>query len=74
MRLLVISLLVVPSLVQAQTPSVPAAPATATVSTSQADPRPSVCAVLRRDPIVIDGRLDEAAWSAAEVISNFHQQ
>ncbi len=41
---------------------------------SQNDPRPSARAVLRAGTVVIDGRLDDAAWSAAEVIGDFRQQ
>ncbi|MDB4914902.1 MAG: putative rane associated hydrolase [Gemmatimonadetes bacterium] len=45
-----------------------------TAPTSQNDPRPVVRAVERREPIVIDGKLDESAWRAAQPISDFHQQ
>ena len=48
----------------------PAAPA----AKSQGDPRPSVAAALRRDPVDIDGRLTEGAWSAAIPITELHQQ
>ncbi|MBA3670500.1 MAG: hypothetical protein H0W68_00575, partial [Gemmatimonadaceae bacterium] len=44
------------------------------VLASQNDPRPSVRAVPRAGAVSIDGRLDESAWSAAEVISDLHQQ
>ncbi|NUP54822.1 MAG: carbohydrate binding family 9 domain-containing protein [Gemmatimonadaceae bacterium] len=50
------------------------APASAATTLSQADPRPSVAATLRREPISIDGRLTEAAWSAATPITDLHQQ
>ena len=56
--------------------SAPPAPAglPTTATGSQNDPRPSARAVQRRDPIVIDGRLDDAAWSAAEPIGELRQQ
>jgi hypothetical protein len=41
---------------------------------SQSDPRPSVAAALRREPISIDGRLTDAAWAAAAPITELHQQ
>jgi hypothetical protein len=41
---------------------------------SQNDPRPTIRAVQRRAAIVVDGRLDDGAWSAAEVIGDFRQQ
>ena len=41
---------------------------------SQSDPRPSVQAMPRSGGVVIDGKLDDAAWAAARVISDFHQQ
>jgi hypothetical protein len=50
------------------------APAPAGTTMSQADPRPSVPAALRRDPIAVDGRLTETAWSAATPITELHQQ
>jgi hypothetical protein len=74
MRLLALSFLALPSLLPAQKSSAPAATSAATVSASQTDPRPAVRAALRRDPIVIDGKLTDAGWNAAEVISDFHQQ
>jgi hypothetical protein len=75
MRMFIIPLLVLPSLVRAQTSPAPAAPAAAaTVSASQSDPRPTARAAHRRGPVLIDGKLDEAAWGAAEAISDFHQQ
>ncbi len=74
--LLAIALLVVPLFASAQTSAVGARslPTSTTSPTSQADPRPSARAALRRDVITIDGKLDEPAWNAAEVISDFHQQ
>jgi hypothetical protein len=53
---------------------IPALAAAQTAPASQNDPRPHVNAALRRDPIVIDGRLDDAGWSAAEPITTFWQQ
>lgn len=38
------------------------------------DPRPVVHAAPRREPVIIDGRLDDAAWAAAQPITDFHQQ
>ena len=71
-------LLLAPSAARAQMAALKSAPTpqqTSTTSpTSQSDPRPSARATLRREPVVIDGKLDEAAWSTAEVISDFHQQ
>ncbi|HEY0024775.1 MAG TPA: DUF5916 domain-containing protein [Longimicrobium sp.] len=46
----------------------------APVPGSQNDPRPAVRAVARSSAIVIDGRLDDAAWMAAEVAGDFRQQ
>src|SRR5450432_4285186 len=72
MRLLVLSAvaLLLPSLASAQGSPAPAAP----VLASQSDPRPSVRAMPRSGSIMIDGKLDESAWAAAVVISDFHQQ
>ena len=61
------------SAVRAQVTSAPPQPA-APVAKSQGDPRPSVAAALRRDPVDIDGRLTEGAWSAAIPITELHQQ
>jgi hypothetical protein len=70
MRLLALTLLALPSLVRAQSH----AATTATVAASQSDARPAARAAARREPVLIDGRLDDPAWNAAEVISDFHQQ
>jgi hypothetical protein len=72
MRSLVVLLLVLPSLAIGQGNPAPAT--TATTPTSRSDPRPTVRAVPRQGPIVIDGRLDDAAWAAAEAITDLHQQ
>jgi hypothetical protein len=45
-----------------------------TITITGKSPRPVAHAAQRREPIVIDGRIDEAAWKAAEPITNFHQQ
>src|SRR4051812_25886144 len=45
-----------------------------TSPTSMKDPRPVAQAAARRDPIVVDGRLDDAAWAGAKPITDFHQQ
>ncbi|MDQ6633492.1 MAG: carbohydrate binding family 9 domain-containing protein [Gemmatimonadota bacterium] len=75
MRLFVVSLLLAPALSSAQSAPAPAATApTVTVSASQSDPRPSVRAVPRTETIVIDGKLNDAAWAAAEPITDLHQQ
>jgi hypothetical protein len=75
MRFVVVFLLVVPVLASAQTTPAPAATVpTVTISASQSDPRPSVRAAQRLEPIVIDGKLNDAAWAAAEPITDFHQQ
>ncbi|MFL5605587.1 MAG: DUF5916 domain-containing protein, partial [Gemmatimonadaceae bacterium] len=74
MRLLAVSLLVVPALVSAQTAPAPAPAPTVTVSASQSDPRPSVRAAPRVESITIDGKLNDAAWAAAEPITELHQQ
>ena len=66
-------LLLAASVARAQGASVPAQPV-APVTKSQADPRPSVAAALRRDQVDIDGRLSESAWSAATAITELHQQ
>ncbi len=41
---------------------------------SQIDPRPTFRAVRRTSPIVIDGRLDDAAWAAATPVTQLRQQ
>ncbi len=41
---------------------------------SQSDPRPSIAAVRRIEPITVDGRLSETAWSAATPITGLIQQ
>ncbi|MDB4880345.1 MAG: putative rane associated hydrolase, partial [Gemmatimonadetes bacterium] len=61
-------LLGLPIVLSAQSPVV--APA---VTMSQADPRPAVAAAARRGPIAIDGRVTEAAWSAATPITQLYQ-
>jgi hypothetical protein len=50
------------------------APAANQVGKSRSDPRPSVVASPRRDPVAIDGRLTENAWQAATPITELHQQ
>jgi hypothetical protein len=45
-----------------------------TSPTSMKDPRPVAHATLRREPVTIDGKLDESAWAGAEPITDFHQQ
>ena len=45
-----------------------------TTPTSMHDPRPKVQAVRRTESIVIDGKLDDAAWAGAQPITDFHQQ
>src|SRR5437016_1774370 len=47
---------------------------TTTSPTSMNDPRPMVRAAPRREQIIIDGRLDDAAWKDAQPITDFHQQ
>src|SRR5258708_35513692 len=54
-------------LAQTAPPAAPPTPA------SQNDPRPIAHAALRRQPIVIDGKLDDAACAAAEPSIDFHQ-
>jgi Domain of unknown function (DUF5916) len=49
-------------------------PASRAASGSQNDPRPTVRAMERTAPIVIDGRLGDEGWDAAPVISDFRQQ
>jgi hypothetical protein len=50
------------------------APSTAQQTTrSQTDPRPVAQATLRQGEIVIDGRLDDAAWAAAKPITELVQ-
>src|SRR4051812_11469602 len=41
---------------------------------SQDSPRPVAHAAIRQQNIKIDGKLDDAAWAAAEPITDFHQQ
>jgi hypothetical protein len=75
MRLFVVPLLLVPVIASGQAASAPPTTApTVTVSASQADPRPTVHAVPRPDAIVIDGKLNDGAWAAAEPITDLHQQ
>jgi hypothetical protein len=76
MRTAVAALLLCPYLALAQASTAPLAssPTATTSPTSQADPRPSARATPRRGPVVIDGKLNDAAWSEAEVISDLHQQ
>jgi hypothetical protein len=75
MRFLAIALLAAPSLLLAQRPApLPSQRATETTAASQADPRPTVRATLRRDPVTVDGKLSDSAWVTAGVISDFHQQ
>ena len=50
------------------------APVVGPVTGSQADPRPTAVASLRRDAVSIDGRLTESAWNAATPITQLHQQ
>jgi hypothetical protein len=69
---LVLAALLAPAASTAQ--SAPAASPAGAVTMSQADPRPTVAATLRRDPISIDGRLTESAWNAAAPITALHQQ
>jgi hypothetical protein len=38
------------------------------------DPRPVARAAARREPVIVDGRLDDGAWAAAQPITDFHQQ
>ncbi|MES2177118.1 MAG: DUF5916 domain-containing protein [Gemmatimonadota bacterium] len=45
-----------------------------TMPTSMNDPRPVARAVMRRETIAIDGRLDDAGWKDALPILDFHQQ
>lgn len=46
----------------------------ATSPTSMKEPRPVAHAAPRRELVTIDGKLDDAAWAAAEAITDFHQQ
>jgi hypothetical protein len=68
---IVIALLLIARPVHAQ--STPAAAPTP-VARSQADPRPTVVASPRREPVSIDGRLTEGAWQAAQAVTELHQQ
>ena len=47
---------------------------TATTPTSGSDPRPVARAAARTGAVAVDGRLDDAAWSSAPAITDFHQQ
>ena len=69
---LAVAALALPSATLAQTPVT--SPSAAPVGMSSADPRPSIAATLRRDPISIDGKLTERAWSTATPITELHQQ
>ncbi|MEP6766119.1 MAG: DUF5916 domain-containing protein, partial [Gemmatimonadaceae bacterium] len=57
------------SIVMAQ----PSAKSAEKIDNGHAVPVPSVHAVRRASPITIDGKLDEAAWSAAETVTQFTQ-
>ena len=69
---LALAVLLTPSTSTAQTAA--ATSTAAPVTKSQSDPRPSVAATRRGNPVAIDGRLTESAWSAATPITEFHQQ
>jgi hypothetical protein len=62
------------SVARAQTATTVTAAPAPVVTASQADPRPTVAAARRRDPISIDGRLTEAAWNAATPITALLQE
>jgi hypothetical protein len=40
---------------------------------SQSSPRPTAMAARRNGPVTIDGKLDDAAWSAAPAVADFRQ-
>lgn len=71
-RSLALAALALPAAAFAQTPV--ASPSAAPIGMSSADHRPSIAAALRRDPITIDGKLTETAWSTATPITELHQQ
>ncbi|MEO7457826.1 MAG: DUF5916 domain-containing protein, partial [Gemmatimonadaceae bacterium] len=50
---------------RAQAPTTPA---------GGSDPRPVARAAARTSAIALDGKLDDAAWSSAQAITDFHQQ
>lgn len=70
-------LLVLPLALDAQSiagqSSGPAARGTHGTRPEHAIPSPSTTAVRRTSPITIDGKLDEAAWASANVITDFTQ-
>ena len=51
----------------------PSAVAAQQTTKSQSDPRPVARATLRQGEIMVDGRLDEAAWAAATPITELVQ-
>ncbi|MEP6778500.1 MAG: DUF5916 domain-containing protein [Gemmatimonadaceae bacterium] len=51
----------------------PSAKSNENADNGHAIPVPSVQAVRRTSPIIIDGKLDDAAWSAAQVVTQFTQ-
>jgi hypothetical protein len=73
MRQIALSL-VLPLVVAAQSPTVPAATYDSRARRpDHAISSPSVTAKRRTTPITIDGKLDEAAWTSANVITDFTQ-
>ena len=64
-----VALAVLPAALVAQTSTT-----TRPVVGSQNDPRPSGRPAPRQGSIAVDGRLDDAAWAAAPVITGFRQQ
>ena len=72
MRLSSVLFALLPSVVLGQAPSAPASAPTARTSAHNV-PVPSVAAVRRTGPILLDAVLDEAAWAAATPITEFTQ-
>lgn len=70
MRLFVLSALIAPALLAAQAP-VP--PTSATLVAGHTLAVPTAIAVRRNGPVVLDAKLDEAAWKAATPITDFRQ-
>jgi hypothetical protein len=70
MRSLAIVAVLVPTLLAAQNPAAPAATAQ---SYGHRIPVPSAVAARRNGPILLDAKLDEAAWQAATPLTNFRQ-
>jgi hypothetical protein len=72
MRPLIPLFLLIPAVLAAQSPALPATSATV-IAAGHTIAVPSARAVRRSGPVVLDARLDEAAWQQATPITDFRQ-